>query len=524
MKKIFYIAIFVLFSFVMIACDNHSFRLDINSASELRNAVVINYTIVDPNEELKSSNIKAEITKKEDSKVILSREIKYSKDKLTDDVKFSGLESSTEYTVKFTAGYEGKQITLATKDVKTGAEGNSVETPYLLKTAAEFTSMLKNDPDGHYKLANDIDFAGSSISPLFTNTTPFNGTFDGAGFTISNFVVGEEGKASTISYKYYGLFGYIGTNGAIKNVKLDAFKLYTLRSSSTTFVGLVAGYNAGLVENVTVTNSLINLEVSSSSSSNTTDSSGNLTGYYVGGIVGQNKNGGSLKNCNATLDILVKAKRGVVVGGICAINYDNSNYEKENVIDACKFNGKIDVMVANTSTAAYESTTCVGGVIGQNFYTVSNCEVSGTIELLSEFTTPSKLTYRVYCGGLVGWNVSDSALLKDSKVSANMKVTSKDALNLMVGLVAGQNGGTSATNYSKIANCSYTLPAEGKCEVNAYEQRAHIGLVGLDKNSAHSSYSSTSEFNITVNLYHKVKDAENKEVLELKETSNVNIK
>jgi hypothetical protein len=87
----------------------------------------------------------------------------------------------------------------------------------------------------------------------------------------------------------------------------------------------------------------------------------------------------------------------------------NPNYEKENVITGCKYNGKIDVTVANTSSAAYESTTSVGGIIGQNFYTVSNCEVTGSIQLSSSFTTPSKITYRVLVGGLVGWNVSDWA-------------------------------------------------------------------------------------------------------------------
>lgn len=524
MKKIFYIAIFVLLTFVMISCkDDHKFSVNINSVSGLRNAVVVNYTIVDPDGELKNSNIRAEIKKTGSETVFSSREVTYNAAKLTDEIKFLGLESGVSYTFTFLAGVDGKQVTLVTQQVTTSVEGNTVESPYLIDSVEDFTTIMKNDLDGHYKLTADINFAGTSISPLFTNTTQFNGTFDGNGHTISNFKVGSAEELSLISNKYYGLFGYIGSKGVIKNVKLDSFVLYTKRTSTTTFVGLIAGYNAGTISDITVTNSSIHVEIENSSSPNDTDSSGNLTGYYVAGLVGQNKNGATINNCSVDLDITVKARRGAVVGGICAVNADNANVNKENEIKNCKFSGSIDVAVANTSSTSYETTTSVGGIIGKNYYTVSNCEVTGSIKLTSEFKTPSKTKYRLFCGGLVGWNATDASVVKDSKVTANLVVGSKDALEVVVGLLVGHNGGTSNKNYSEVLNCTYTLPQEGSVEVTVYEERGNIGLIGLDKNPAEGN-SSTSEFDIKVNYYHTTKDAEDKDVVTLKETSYISIK
>lgn len=532
MKKIFYIAIFVLLSFVMISCKkDQKFSLNINADKcvGLRNSVVINYTIVDPDQELKNSNIRAEIKKVGSEVNFSSRDISYDVTKLVNqEVKFLSLESGVTYTVKFVAGVDGKQVTLATYDVTTTTEGNTADSPYIIKTAEDFKTLMKNDLTGHYKLGNDIDFAGASIDPLFTNTTQFTGTFDGATHTISNFKVGTAETLSTINFKYYGFFGYIGAKGVIKNVNFDNFEINAKRTSTTTFVGVVAGYNAGTIDNVTISNSNIRIDIENSSSPNSKDSSGNLTGYYVAGIAGQNKNGASILNCNLNkVNINVKARRGVVVGGICAINYDNSNVEKENKIENCKFDGSINVEVSNTSATSYESITTVGGIIGSNYNVVSNCMVAGSIELKSEFKTPSKTKYRVFCGGLVGWNASDIAVVKDSKVEANIAFESKDALEVAVGLLVGQNGGTSSKNYSTVSNCSYKLPAEGTCVVTAYEGRYNVGLIGLDKNPTEGN--TTTELNITVNVYHTVKETDPEtqkeaEKVVLKETTTVNVK
>ena len=506
----------------MISCkDDHSYSLNINSINGLRNSVVVNYTIVDPNEELKNSSIKSEIKKADSDSVFASRDITYGT--TATDIKFTGLESGVSYVVTFYAGVDGKQVTLVSKEVTTSVQGNSEDAPYLIKTADEFSTILKNDLDGHYKLDADINFEGKTINPLFTNTTQFTGTFDGNGHTISNYVIGSAEALSTVNYKYYGLFGYIGANAVVKNVTLDSFALYLKRTSTTAFITLLAGYNAGTIENVDVKNSVLHVEIDNSSSPNSTDSSGNLTGYYVAALVGQNKNGATIKDCDVDLDITVKAKRGAVVGGICAINTDNSNVEKENLIENCTYNGEINVAVANTSATSYETTISVGGIIGKNYYTVSNCTATGSVQLTSEFKTPSKTVYRLFCGGLVGWNASDASVLKDSTAKTEIKVESKDALKIAAGLLVGHNGGTSSKNYSVVSNCKYELPENGKVSMVAYEERLSVGLVGIDKNPSETN-KTTATVNVEITYYHTVKNAEDKDEVVAKDPIVLEIK
>lgn len=97
---------------------------------------------------------------------------------------------------------------------------NTISEPTPIETTEEFLN-LKNQ-DGYYVLTNNIDFKGGSIEPI----SGFTGHLDGAGHTISDFVVsGDEtvGLFSTLSE------GYIG-NLTLKN--------YTLSSKQS---GVLAG-------------------------------------------------------------------------------------------------------------------------------------------------------------------------------------------------------------------------------------------------------------------------------------------
>ena len=83
--------------------------------------------------------------------------------------------------------------------------------PYLigsredLLTFANFVNSGKVSADDHFALSNDIDMTGSAeIDPIGTSDHPFNGTFDGKEFAISNL------KAKN------GLFNYMG--GTLKNL------------------------------------------------------------------------------------------------------------------------------------------------------------------------------------------------------------------------------------------------------------------------------------------------------------------
>lgn len=167
------------------------------------------------------------------------------------------------------------------------------------------------------KLTNSIDLGGMEWTPIGTNAdnaNKFYGTFDGQGFTISNFVVNQEAD-----YHAAGFFGAL--NGTAKNFTIDNASITSISSGNkdgNTDNGnaVVAGsiYNKGTIENVTVKNSSV------------------TANRYVGAIAGYTY--GNVKNCtvdNVTLtaatDTLTgKADNGDKVGGIVGYFADESTY------------------------------------------------------------------------------------------------------------------------------------------------------------------------------------------------------
>lgn len=69
-------------------------------------------------------------------------------------------------------------------------------------------------------LATDIDMSGKIWTPIGTYSVPFQGIFDGNGYTVSNLTM-----ADNASYDYAGLFGY-AKNATIQNVIAKNVTLY----------------------------------------------------------------------------------------------------------------------------------------------------------------------------------------------------------------------------------------------------------------------------------------------------------
>ena len=69
-------------------------------------------------------------------------------------------------------------------------------------------------------LATDIDMSGKIWTPIGTSSQPFQGIFDGNGYTVSNLTM-----ADNASYDYAGLFGY-AKNATIQNVIAKNVTLY----------------------------------------------------------------------------------------------------------------------------------------------------------------------------------------------------------------------------------------------------------------------------------------------------------
>ena len=213
-------------------------------------------------------------------------------------------------------------------------------------------------------LTGDISLTGE-WTPIGTDyNNAYTGTFDGGNHTISGLTV----KGSD---EYAGLFGYIGSGGTVKNVKLE--KVQITSDYQYAYVGGVAGNNNGVIENCSVSGSV----------------SGNSTYNSVGGVVGYQW-GGSITGCSSSATVNGTGSVGGVVG---QTNYGatlTACYSTENVTlesnnsDNNYAGGVVGRNTSGTLTACYHAsgnvsgTSNVGGVVGYNISgTLTACYWSG---------------------------------------------------------------------------------------------------------------------------------------------------
>ena len=229
------------------------------------------------------------------------------------------------------------QLMEASQSTFSGGYGTE-SAPYLISTPQQFLNIAEEEGmDLHYRLVNDLNFAGEEILPLGcgTNTSDtevyqeFTGSLDGDGFKIQNLKI-----SGTINS---GIFGKIGSSGVVKNLTLSNIEVNVstseLNKSSATFTGgTLAGINNGTIDSCTVTDSKVIAE------SNTTNEGAERTVYHkYGGLVGVNA--GYIKAVmvkNTTVDAFSHHnfegastsgnQNNVFVGGICGTTPGKLDY------------------------------------------------------------------------------------------------------------------------------------------------------------------------------------------------------
>ena len=218
-----------------------------------------------------------------------------------------------------------------------------------LKVAADVVNS--GDTDINIILDNDIDLSDIDWTPIGTESRPYTGTFDGGTYTITGLTVNQ-------TRENVGLIGCIGSNGTVKNVKLENVNI----TGDGYFVGGVAGTNYGTIENCSVDGTLTNNR------------------HYLGGVVGDNY--GSIIGCSSSGTITgtspdVGGIGGQSVGGTIMACYSVANIKgmiysggvlgqtnRETVVIAC-YHAKGNV--------TGEQSRMIGGVIGWNYGKVTAC-------------------------------------------------------------------------------------------------------------------------------------------------------
>ena len=274
-------------------------------------------------------------------------------------------------------------------DASIFASGTGTEAdPYIIETAKQLRAFAgsmndKIDYTNKYvKLDADIDVSGEEWQPIGGSEYLFNGTFDGAGHTISGMTLGSAEKAFALDKEnhYIGLFGVLNSKAVVKNVKVDV-AFYT-SYEATAFVGGIVGATQGSTTNGDYTGAVID----GCYVSGTISHVGTKGNQNVGGIIGMQYKGALINSAaEVKLSSVVTSGDLAEAGGLVGLNnrglvancwsdstiYGSGNRENDN-----------------------EGMAVVSNLIACNAGALVNCYASG------DLTTKEQSTY---AGMVSGW-------------------------------------------------------------------------------------------------------------------------
>ena len=256
-------------------------------------------------------------------------------------------------------------------------------------------------------LEADIELTGS-WEPIGTVQTPYTGTFDGNGKTITGLTIDS-------SSQYVGMFGYL--NGEVTKLNLANVNITSSWSDNPYYaaVGAVAGY-------IKSSSSITGCSVSGSITINGANSN-------AGGLVGQNY--GSISNCWVNgLTIKGPSSNGRL-GGVVGSN--------SKTIEDC-----------HVENLTITNGTNVGGVTGEN--SASSSALTGCSVKDSSVTGSSS-------GGVAG--VFSRGEIAGCSVDGTTVATDTDTSG---GVIGSQSGGTAMACYfanGSINNTGASMPKLG---------------------------------------------------------------
>ena len=230
-----------------------------------------------------------------------------------------------------------------------------------LMNVAELVNGGKSDIN--ITLDTDIDLTGKDWTPIGTDyDNSYKGTFDGGGHTIT-------GLTFTTNDKYAGLFGWLNKAGTVKNVVMEGVQI-TSNQIYGGYIGGVAGYSWGTIENCSVSGSVsgtvyvggvvgaqIDGSITGCSSSTTVKGT-----VYVGGVAGQTNSSATLTACYATGNVIIEIDpvKNISGGGLVGMNGGNGLF-------ACYATGNV------TSTGSSTGNVHIFGLLGDNYTMVTAC-------------------------------------------------------------------------------------------------------------------------------------------------------
>ncbi len=203
-----------------------------------------------------------------------------------------------------------------------------------------FTQTDNIDASASATLNPDGDGGYAGFSPIGTILSPFEGTYDGQGFTITGLYINRPES------NYAGLFGDV-TNAELNNIKMESLNISAY--------GFVGGLVGSVYENTTISGCTLSGTVTCSDAL----AGGIIGGVYVDAII---------SNCSSSVNV----QNGTSIGGLAGRFYGQ--------ITDCHASGSVNATTDN-----------VGGLIGTNHGQVTRCSATGAV------------SGQDYLGGLIGW-------------------------------------------------------------------------------------------------------------------------
>ena len=286
-----------------------------------------------------------------------------------------------------------------TFDEGRGSKGD----PFVIRNAAQLNHVREHIGEGEFFiLACDIkidddycttsarsegSWAGGNFAPIGTAKEPFDGVFDGNGYTVKGLTIEGSGEGA-------GLFGYISDDGSVTGLTIANS---TVTAKNMQYVAMIAGHTEGDIENC---------EVAEDCAVNGGSNVGGITGYTTasvencknaGEVKASGSNGGGIagsisagkagiRNCINEGDVLANENAGGIAGYTYAVG--NTLQIKE-----CQSEGRITVTSGNA-----------GGIVGKTNGGTVNTEVSYCLN-------EGVVSGNGYCGGIVGENTGNGTCI-----------------------------------------------------------------------------------------------------------------
>jgi hypothetical protein len=412
----------------------------------------------------------------------------------TEDGAEDGAENASEGETSSETDETGATLTnfgsftaFATTDWYTG---HADDTSYTLSTIQQLLGLavlVNGGTDFTNKtivLGIDINLTGNlePFAPIGTAEHPFNGTFDGAGKTLTNLqVIAPQG-----SYQYVGFFGHTGPDSLIKDLGLTGGSLTLLQEAANgpqlRFVGSIVGFCEGAIENCS---SSMAINVTSQRAAIDKPTAGedtrptNQIGAIreIGGLVGHLDR--TMSNCRYTGTLSVTSASNILeymtytagdIGGL--VGRAGNPADIETLVPSITGSTNSGTLAFNVTGSGgtdrfgaqlYSASFAVGGIVGYSTGTIKNCTNTGDI-LTSPDAEPATAGYQAQAGygasstgGIVGMlRGSDFDVLATHPPH---EITTDPGFTLWKQRVEANAPGADAPpypNYVKVSDCTNT--------------------------------------------------------------------